>query len=160
METVELPTVEASEDARWNGTKIGAGAFRDVYRLGNSRWVYKFDGGFIGANKQEAINYNKIQEYLGKHYAVPEMILLENGALAAEFVEGKLAAEVHAYSDPNCVCMSHGIPDCWRKLIAPLAAKFDDLHGRNVIISPNGKLVIIDIGEGGYDSYSSSESDW
>lgn len=150
---VDRPSEREAEIARTWGTKIGFGAFRDVYRRPESRWVYKFDATGGDANRREAENYRRIQQYLGDLFDVPEMVLLDNGVLAAEFVEGKLGVEVHPYDAPECPCLSHGIPDCWRKLITRIPNKFDDLHGRNVKIVDK-KIVIIDIGGTGANTSS------
>jgi hypothetical protein len=153
---VDLPSVEESENARAYGEMIGQGAFRAVYHIPGSKWAYKFDrddeeANFTdrSANAKEIKNYERYKDKLPANVAFPEMTRLENGAIAVEFVNGYVAAKSHS-GYTNCVCPSHGLPDCWRNMVEPMDGLLDDLHGRNVMIETGGKRVyIVDIGEFG-----------
>lgn len=153
---VDLPSVEESEHARTYGEMIGQGAFRSVYRIPGSKWAYKFDRDDEecwfedrSGNAKEIKNYERYKDQLPANVSFPEMSLLENGAIAVEFVNGYVAAKSHSgYRD--CLCPSHGLPDCWRNIIAPMEDVLEDLNSRNVMIAEGGKRVyIVDIGEFG-----------
>lgn len=155
--TVDLPSIEESEYAKRYGVRIGSGAYRNVYRIKGSRWVYKFEHGAgwsrgNGCNKREFRNFSEKRSTLPEKVDFPEMVLLDNGAIAVEFVNGILGRESHRYDRP-CVCPSHGIPECWSTMIQPVSdAGMQDLHGSNVMISREDcKVYIIDIGE--YESW-------
>ena len=81
METQEnqLPSVEESEKAIRQGKLVGSGAFRDVYRLGDSPWVYKRERDLTwsknGCNAQEMKNFNTLRNRLPEGVDFPEMVL-------------------------------------------------------------------------------------
>jgi predicted Ser/Thr protein kinase len=152
---VDLPSVEDSEYARHYGHKVGQGAFRAVFRIPGSRWAYKFERTDAEcwfkdrtANLTEMRNYAEQKDNLPEGVAFPEMILLDNGAIAVKFVDGLTAVKSHCDRYDDCNCSSHGLTKCWLDLISGINIR--DLHGRNVMISPKDKKVyIIDIGEFG-----------
>jgi hypothetical protein len=153
---VDLPSEEESEIARQFGRMIGSGAFRDVFRIPGSRWVYKFEDAEYGSancNQREFLNYTSKRKTLPEGVDFPEMHFLPNGAIAAEYIDGMLGVDIHSLFDP-CVCASHGITNCWRTMVKPVAdAGMRDLHGRNVMVAHSDKKIyIIDIGEYGNES--------
>ena len=150
---VDLPSVEESEYARTYGDKIGQGAFRAVYRIAGSGWAYKFERTDEEAwfkdtkpNTTEMRNYTQHRDKLPEGVDFPEMVMLDNGAIAVRFIEGVLTENIHA-DWKDCICASHGIVGCWAKKVE--STGFRDMHGRNVMLGNDKVLYIIDIGEYG-----------
>lgn len=157
----EIPSDEEAYYAQAYGVKIGAGAFRKVYRIPGSRFAYKFEhargwSSNSGANRQEFHNYTTRRATLPEGVDFPEMHMLPSGAIAVEFVDGVLGKVAHSWSDnglsyrDNCMCSSHWGAQCWKKAIEGIDMR--DLHGGNVMITRQGKILIIDIGEYGDDT--------
>jgi serine/threonine-protein kinase RIO1 len=159
--TEAMPSVEESEEARKTGKLIGSGAFRDVYRLPGSPWVYKFERPVRiqqgnGCNKREYSNFLLRKDSLPEGVDFPEMYYLSNNVLAAEFIDGVNGREAHPHYK-TCLCESFGISKCWRDAIQSLQGVMRDLHMFNIMISPSARRVyIIDIGEYGNDNDRSS----
>lgn len=156
---LDVPSLDEAQAARYYGEQIGRGAYRTVYRLPGSRWVYKFqnDGWAYNtdSNAHEFHNYSTKRETLPQGVDFPEMHLLGN-VIAAEYVDGVLAMNAHESTWKRdgytniCNCESHRASQCWQKAISTINMK--DLHGRNVMIRKDGKILIIDIGEYGNES--------
>lgn len=156
----ELPSDEEAVYAERYGVKVGAGAYRKVYRIPGSRFAYKVEhrvgwSSGSGANRQEFHNYTTRRNELPAGVDFPEMHMLPSGTIAVEFVDGVLGKVAHSWTDngydykENCMCSSHWGAQCWKKAIASVDMR--DLHGGNVMISREGKILIIDIGEYGDD---------
>lgn len=151
---LDLPSVEESEHARRYGNMIGRGAFREVFHIPGTEWAYKFERTDENAwfktskpNLVEIENFTNHRDKLPYGVDFPEMLMLDNGVVAVKFIKGVLAGTVHGDWN-DCVCASHGIPDCWALKVANIPLK--DLHGKNVMICPEDKKIyIIDIGEYG-----------
>lgn len=151
---VKVPTVRMSLMAKSRGEKIGPpSAYRDVFKCKTSRFVYKFPGGryydAIGANEREYATYLKILSsmILPQGVKVPEMHLLENGALAAEYIDGR-------HPDYNgCSGSGHesyrckGEDRCWATKVILLGLR--DMHYQNVIVTEDGTVYLIDL-DGGF----------
>ncbi len=151
--TVDLPSVEESEYARVYGNKVGQGAFRAVYRIPGSDWAYKFERTDDDAwfkernpNAKEMKNYTEHRDKLPEGVDFPEMLMLDNGAIAVRFIDGMLAGTIHA-DYRECVCASHGIVGCWAEKAE--STGFQDMHGKNVMVGKDKVIYIIDIGEYG-----------
>ena len=149
---IDLPSVEEAQYARRYGERIGVGAYRTVYRLPGSKWAYKFESNNYwssGANNREMFNYRTRRGTLPEEIDFPEMHMLSDGTIAAEFVNGTLAREAHTGYGYNMVCNCESLRavKCWQKAVDVL--NMQDLHGRNVMIRKDGKIMIIDIGEYG-----------
>lgn len=140
------PSVEEFEKAR--GYKIGSGCFRTVFRVPGSRWVYKVDSDG-SVNAREYTTYLKYRPSLQGNVKFPEMHLLPNGILAAEYIEGEIG-EYECWNWKNGVigCVRNCIEDCWAKRIEFLARAIRDLHYQNIRIQSDGTIYIIDLGEG------------
>jgi hypothetical protein len=149
---VNAPSLEECEKAISRASNcIGSGVDRQVFRLKDSPWVYKKErNGCKGVNASEYATYLELSTLLPEGVAFPLMALLDNGVIAAEFIDN----EVDAIADPNSECDFDGhVCDnetvCWVTPWIALAESADvinDLHGGNVRIN-NGTLYIIDLGE-------------
>lgn len=150
---VDLPSVEDSEYARAYGAKVGQGAFRAVYRIPGSQWAYKFERTDEEAwfkdtnpNAVEFRNFTQHRDKLPEGVDFPEMVMLDNGAIAVQFVDGMLAYQSHD-DWQDCECRSHGLVKCWLVMIENVRLR--DMHGKNVMIGSDKVIYIIDIGEYG-----------
>lgn len=151
---VDLPSIDEAKAAAYYGKKVGSGAYRNVYRVSGSRWVYKFEkDGCWAANSEcnvhEMSNFRRVRKSLPEGVDFPEMHLLEDGTLAAEYVDGIHTRDLRCYSGCTRCKTEFGLADCWTKMIEPVRMSgMQDLHGGNVKVA-NGKVYIIDIGEYG-----------
>ena len=149
MLTETRPSVEEANKAVSEGMKIGEGAYRMVYRLPGSDWVYKVSVGFYGGapNEDEYENYRHIikspEKYEG--FNIPETVLLDNGMIAQRYIKGNRApydCSMAPFSPEyyRCTCKDeYGFSECWYSTTGII----EDNHSGNVIISTNG--------DGGFD---------
>lgn len=150
------PTVKTAEYALDKGEIIGSGAYRYVYKTKRSKWVYKVNKanswGSHG-NKEEYETYLSVKRKgsLPPGVKMPEMHLLENGVLAAEYIKGKhpqssCSPRYHDF-DNNCSELL-GQGECWARKFADV--NLYDIHCYNVIIGDDGYIYVIDLGHGEY----------
>lgn len=151
MLALDMPTVEDSERVTSDESNyLGSGCYRTVYRETGSKWVFKVENTYSGrysTNKVEYETYLQFHPSLQGNVKFPKMYLLDNGILAAEYIEG---------SQGEYNCWRPGFPgcdrdceiDCWAKQIEFLSELIDDLHYQNVRVTPTGDVYIIDLGEG------------
>ncbi len=149
----DLPSLEEALHAKRSNCFLGRGAFREVYHIPGTKWVYKFEEWFRedGINVREYKNFKQYSDsFSTKEIVFPEFVLLNPEVIASEYVDGVLARDFcEGYG--TCVCVREGLSRCWRQLVAPIELKIPDLHGRNVkYSSEHKKIFIIDIG--GYAS--------
>lgn len=89
-----LPSIEEYEMACSHPDYlIGMGCDRYCYRVHNSKWVYKQEKFTSpGSNRREYANYLTLKEnsWMLGSICIPEMHLLTNNVIAAEYVSGYL----------------------------------------------------------------------
>jgi hypothetical protein len=108
----DMPTVEECEIATGSyDFYVGSGWDRHGYHIPGSRWIYKVaKDPNNDVNQGEYSRYQELQEqFLPDGIAIPEMHLLENGIIAAEFIDGE---------KPHEYCRDHDshyedYPACW-----------------------------------------------
>jgi hypothetical protein len=102
---ITAPSVKESEKAISSEKYLlGSGCDRMGFRIPGSRWVYKMEKPHASgrANRREYEAYTKlmdIPELLGNVH-LPEMHLLENGIIAAEYIEGVKPKGIDPFVDP------------------------------------------------------------
>ncbi len=146
----DIPSLEEAVYAKRMHYRIGSGAYRTVYRIPGSRWVYKFEFFYEHeyVNVEEFNNFKKYKDsFSSKEIGFPEFVLLNNEVIAAEYIEGTLAIDFCKPFRGPCACTSFGLSNCWQELVRAIKRKIPDLHGRNVKYSSlHKKLFLIDIG--------------
>lgn len=144
------PTLEECKEAL-KLPPIGSGVDRTVYRVPGSLWVYKKEKRYAkGTNADEYGTFVQLRHKLPDGIALPEMVLLSNEVLAAEYIEN----EVEQYADPNSECDFGWHIKCkdenacwttpWVNKIESTGYNFD-VHGGNILIN-DGIIYIIDLG--------------
>lgn len=143
-----LPTLRKARYAANNGSVVGEGSYRTVFRSRGSRWVYKFNvkpSTNLGSNAEEWKTYSRYKnEVLPDGVYFPEMHFLNGGVIAAEFIKGEhpendCYREYHVDSCP-------GLDKCWAERIKHV--KISDIHYQNVLITKTGEIYLIDLGHG------------
>lgn len=155
---LEIPTVEYAQalaDDPHNSFRIGQGSFRTAYHRTGDYWMYKYmhrthrwSSDFDERTVNEWEMY--YQQWITNsrdtplEVRVPNMMLLDNNFIAAEYIEG----EKPGYCWDRCHCISKlGMARCWYELAREISTKFrglNDLHSDNVKIK-DGLLYLIDI---------------
>ncbi len=87
----DMPTLEECEQATGSyDYLVGSGCDRRGYRIPGSRWIYKvakYANSYT--NRQEYLHYQSLMvKTLPARIAIPEMHLLDNGVIAAEYIDG------------------------------------------------------------------------
>jgi RIO-like serine/threonine protein kinase len=148
---VDLPSVKRAYYARTKGKMLGEGCFRTVYGTPNSKWAYKFEGYAMfkkEANNVEMKVYSSMKNRMPQGIRLPEMVMLSNGVIAVERIDGYHPYECDTYSnlkhDENCPGKID-INNCWFKQVNRLG--FSDMHNGNVLVK-DGILYVIDMGNG------------
>jgi hypothetical protein len=150
---IDVPSIENANYALEHGKCIGIGSFRQVYHLTGSKWVYKFERGNEGTNHEEYCNSIRYANQLPENVFIPEMVMLSNGVIAAELITGILVSSLHYGWDDDCSCKEYNLAVCYQQYIEPMTSKVFDLSGSNVILTREGKVYLIDLGEYGSNSY-------
>ncbi len=148
---MSLPTLEEAEQAITLGKRIGSGAFRNVYRLNTSKWVYKVDHNKgdtdFGTNSAEIKNFYRLCDILSSgNVRIPKMQMLSTGVIAAEYIEGRIPEDCFWLS--SCECKKDDLIDgeCWYKVTTKiLRFKIADVQPSNVRIVDN-VVYVIDLG--------------
>jgi hypothetical protein len=148
MKTVTRPTLAAALKAHSRGTEIGEGSSRKVFRYGKNFWAYKFiyrGSSNTDANVDEFENYQRVKDCMPFGIKLPEMVMLESGVLATEYIDGY-------QSDTDCWGGVHDCddePNCWYTRIHKSGLErvegFRDISWANVIMTDAGDLYIIDL---------------
>jgi hypothetical protein len=146
------PTVTMAKAACTKPNLIGSGKYRNVYRKDNSEWCFKVDRqSFLrGDNKSEWETYLMIKDapWLNEWVRIPEMHMLDNGILAARYIEGTHPdRHIRCYPDHhryNCIG-----DDCWAYKVTP-AVLINDIHSENIIVTAEKVVYLIDLGHGIY----------
>lgn len=141
------PSVAEAVKAVCTGRLFPAGSYRDVYHLPGSKWVYKVDIPHSwtnrGGNKDEYAAYLELKDNLPNSIKIPEMHLLDNGMLAAQFIDGESPSA-------NCGRYYHDCQDqenCfWTEYGPSIHEVTRDGHFQNVIVSREGDVYVIDLG--------------
>lgn len=149
-----LPTVAESEKAIDEGSSkylLGCGKDREGYHIPGSRWVYK-----LAKYPEDRVNENEYQRYieitqsgrLPENVRIPEMHLLPNGVIAAEYVDG---------DRPRCSWRAHDEHPsdyvCWKDSLRKVEHDFNMSDSsaacnlRLTTIDGAEILYIIDLGE-------------
>jgi hypothetical protein len=87
-----MPTLAECEQATVSEYEIGEGRDRTGYHIPGSKWVYKIQRySRSNANQREIIRYEQLinSSNVPDGIAFPEMHILENGVIAAEYIEGR-----------------------------------------------------------------------
>lgn len=140
-----LPTIEEANDAINHGKRFTEGSYRNVYHIPGSKWVYKTDirKGYPQGNIDEWEAYLDKKDSLPAGIKYPEMHMLDNGVLAAEFIDGEIASWDCWMGDHACTSLD----DCfWIKNEYLLSSVTRDGHPGNIRVMPNGDIYIIDLG--------------
>lgn len=155
MPGMKTPTVRMAKINRTRGNQIGCpSAFRDVFKCKTSKYVYKFVRPSRWevsqqSNSREYANYLKMKEILilPDGVKLPEMHLLADGTIAAQYIKGVhpqyTGCNESSHHNKNCP----GIESCWATKIIPLGLR--DVHHQNVLIAADGTIYIIDL-DGGF----------
>ncbi len=156
MVTSTIPTVEEIQSAIRNDNFIGAGLYRQVYRIPGTKWVVKTD--YDGeANKREYQAYLRYAPSMSRpNLRFPEMRMVSN-YLIAEFIEGEEGSHMcwsgSVYKDGKYY-YSRGCSrknrcpngkNCWARITRQLSRRIPDIHYGNVLISKEGIVYVIDI---------------
>lgn len=145
MLTAEMPTLEEAQQAISRGRRLSGGSVRKVYHIPHSKWVYKVDirPGTYGCNADEYEAYQAKKDNLPEGIYLPRMFMLDNGILAAEFIDG-------AQPPDDCGMFYHECFDrasCfWTHYSDKLREVSCDVHFQNVLIAKTGKIYVIDLG--------------
>jgi hypothetical protein len=134
-------------DAINNGEVIGQGAYRRVFRKGRSKYVFKVNISSCDSNSREISQYHAVKATLPKGVKMPEMILLENGVVAAEYIKGVFPEGgsfcAITYHDDDC----DDNATCWAEpFIRTPGFSYYDVHRYNLIRTKDGTLYLIDVG--------------
>jgi predicted Ser/Thr protein kinase len=152
---VKVPTVRMAKIARSRGSIIGpASVFRLVYKCKTSKYVFKFLRGDTNrsrrtANAREYAVYTILKETvtLPDGVKLPEMYLLADGTLAAEYIDGyhpnESTCDGYGHSRKKCP----GLDSCWATKVLEVGLR--DIHHQNVLITDDGTVYIIDL-DGGF----------
>lgn len=148
MQTITRPTNAAAMKAHDKGIVIGEGSSRRVFWKKGSYWAYKFiysSSSNFDANKDEFANYLNIKNNLPEGINLPEMVLLDNGVLATQYIPGEQSAT-------ECWGGKHDCGDaatCWYSTVMMAQIErirgFGDISWANVITTDDGKLYVIDL---------------
>jgi hypothetical protein len=146
MTVAELPSVADADEVTSNEEYyLASGCYRRVYYKPGSKWVYKI--GDLTSNKREYETYLKFRPSLTDDIRFPEMHLLKNGVIAAEYIEGN-QGDIRCWGYSNNGCSRNCATDCWAKRIHFLSKMIRDLHYGNIRITKDNTIYIIDLGEG------------
>ena len=150
----DMPTVEECQEAiNSYDNFVGAGCDRRSYRIPGSRWVYKVAK--IPSNRVNEKEYHRYQNFLAERLpygvAIPEMHLLPNGVIAAEYIDGE---------KPDQYCDNHyshyeDYEACWQNWVNEFSGQTglwdaSVLCNMRFIRNEAGKVIkvyIIDLGE-------------
>ena len=148
-----VPSVRTARYALKKGRIIGSGAYRKVYKSQRGKWVYKIDkddtyGNHGNAEEYETYKILKTRQ-LPPGVKLPEMHMLPNGVLAAEYVDG---VQPNSWCSPdyhgsNCSEYRDKDNTCWARRFANSPIFFADLHNGNVVIKDD-VVYVIDLGHG------------
>lgn len=152
-----VPNVRTARYALKKGRMIGAGAYRKVYKSKRGQWVYKVDktdcyGKHGNAEEYETYLILKASQ-LPPGVKIPEMHLLPNGVLAAEYIDGVQPKNWCSpdYHGSNCSEHFDKTSSCWARKFVNSPIFFADLHNGNVVVK--GDVVyVIDLGHGAHIS--------
>lgn len=150
----DMPTLEECEQATGSyDFYVGSGMDRQGYRIPGSRWIYKVNKSRnYDVNAKEYRRYREvIEEQLPYGISIPEMHLLPNGVIAAEYIDGE---------KPDSYCYDHDkhymhYEACWFNWVDKFTAEtgmWDSSALCNMRLIRNeagevSKVYIIDLGE-------------
>lgn len=144
----DVPTIEEAQLALEKGADLGSGSSRNVYRYGNSPWVFKFTHHYSSNSNANTDEFNNFLDLLDvelpEGIRIPDMYMLPNGVLAAEYIKGKSPLNDcwgcgHNCDDPD---------DCWYSKFDDIESRYDglrDISKFNVLIADDGTLYVIDL---------------
>ncbi len=141
---MNTPSVKEADRAKKEGKLIGTGAYRKVYRPGDSPWVYKFNNyaGTRSGNREEYTRYLRLKsKFPKKNIYLPEMQIFDNGVLAAQYIEGK-----HPFA--TCYPFIHECKNeksCFWTYYDFVEDIIGDAHSENVIVTKSGHVYLIDL---------------
>lgn len=151
-----VPTMRQARYAKVAGRNIGDGSYRKVYKTPRGKWVFKVNRtddeyGRRYGNEGEYKTYLKLKDsnILPDGVKLPEMHLLSDGTLAAEYVKGEhpknwCSPDYHGSWGSDC----DGTGDCWANKFKDGGFPVKDMHPENVIVTEDGTVYIIDLGHG------------
>lgn len=148
------PNVRTARYALKAGRMFASGSYRKVYKTVKAKWVYKVDREDTfdqHGNREEYQTYLSMKDLtLPEGVKIPEMHLLNNGVLAAEYIQGETppnwcSSDYHA---SNCTERNHNPRPCWARKFAGMDITVKDLHNGNVVVTENGDVYIVDLGHG------------
>lgn len=140
-----LPTVDEANNAINYGKRFTEGSCRNVYYIPGSKWVYKTDMhyAYSQGNAAEWAAYLDKKDSLPAGIKYPEMHMLENGVLAAEFIDGEVPSWGCWESEHDCEDVSKCF---WLINFELISSVTRDGHPGNLRVMPNGDIYIIDLG--------------
>jgi RIO-like serine/threonine protein kinase len=140
--------MQAIGDLRY---EIGSGCSRTVYRIPGSPWVYKEDtSSNCDQNETEFANYNIMKYSLPIGIYLPEMHMVGNNILAAEFIDGKHPVGLDCYTGfhaKNCRNTEREEWCFWTHHAEAVDSVIGDSHSYNVKISTDGRIYILDLAD-------------
>lgn len=161
MLTETLPTVAEIEAAIKVGNLVGAGIFRSVYRIRDTKWVVKVECYGEGVNQKEYETRERLAPSMTReNLRFPEMHMIGE-YLIAEYVQGSSGDREckgsHTYKNALChyskgcarkdygTCPDNG--NCWAEITKEVSRVVADIHQNNVIITDDKIVYVIDLGE-------------
>lgn len=148
-----VPSVRTARYALKKGKVIGSGAYRRVYKSKRGKWVYKVDKTDVYGNHGNTEEYATYQllktRQLPPGVKIPEMHMLPNGVLAAEYIDGVQPKNWCSPDYHGSNCSERYSPDeaCWARSFVNSPIYFADLHNGNVVVK-DGVVYVIDLGHG------------
>lgn len=146
------PTVESARAAWRFGECIGEGSFREVYRVIDDPWCYKFlmSDSYLDMQLKEPQRAEYLSKMCFQGIMVPKMVLLEGQGLrfpvvAAEYVRG---TRPHSSYGRMCCCQTDGLSECWITTMDGIEIRtgLGDLINTDNVRIIKGQLWIIDLG--------------
>lgn len=153
------PTANLVQRILEKGKKIGVGAYREVYKADFSDWVVKreksrdrnpvvfFDQtpwvNSSGGNDTEYATYKRAMQnlMLPEGVLIPEMYLI-NDCIVAQYIDGIHPDPCYRHSYGKCSYPGN----CWIDKVKNIP--ISDMHSKNIIITPGGKIYLVDLGHG------------
>lgn len=159
MPRTDLPTLEEIKTICAQGHEIDGGAHRVVFRKPGSDWVIKVDYEKGKVNQREYDNYQRFSSTLSnERVKFPEMHMV-GPYLVAEYIDGSHGnldcwgnaqyREGKAHYVNGCdageACTAGEL--CWAELTREASQHIADLHYKNVKVTSESTVYVIDIGE-------------
>jgi serine/threonine protein kinase len=137
-----------TEYVRTHGQFVGSGCYRNVYKAKTGKYVYKFDSFNHcgeGSNTHEYATY----KFLCENYDMPEGVKLPkmelvDGVIVAQYIKGEhpdYCYPQHCYESSSCKKFG-----CWALKLKNFPV--NDLHSDNILVTKDGTIYIIDLGNG------------